>query len=93
VQLFQKEYGNAIEGLSYPTLFPFGKGYFDDELTIQKKPTRFREYRRFLMHQHSGRFASHPIWAGWSAQCEKFLRSELVKQLATERYQQQQQQQ
>eukprot|EP00590_Aulacoseira_subarctica_P005437 CAMPEP_0172419976 /NCGR_PEP_ID=MMETSP1064-20121228/6367_1 /TAXON_ID=202472 /ORGANISM="Aulacoseira subarctica , Strain CCAP 1002/5" /LENGTH=379 /DNA_ID=CAMNT_0013159697 /DNA_START=46 /DNA_END=1185 /DNA_ORIENTATION=+ len=86
VRLFRQRNGaNSLEGLTFPCLFPYGSGFFDQERPVA---VRFKDYRNHLLRLSSGQFASHHRWSGWAADMEEYLRTEVANELANERYRQ-----
>lgn len=86
VRLFRQRNGvNGFEGYSFPCLFPFGSGFFDQERPVA---VRFKDYRNHLLRLSTGQFASDHLWSGWAAEMEKYLRTEVAAELANERYRQ-----
>ena len=47
---------HGYETLAFPTLFPFGRGYYAES---RKHKLEFRQYSKHLTHYHDGRFAVH----------------------------------
>ena len=57
------EYGSNIAINAFPTLFPTGKGGFDEP---RQHKVSEKDWANYLLQLHGGRFARHPHFRYWA---------------------------